>query len=179
MPIIWVPILTFVLGRTALIISFVSSMQTPEPVKILLVLKLHLAVVITSRIWRTLAVAFGVVPLVIVMSNLSRTHGEDYSWAFSLTLPRIFFTTTNNRIVTRKPATSASTIASIIFLYNNSLKMSSTFGIQTVVLSFQSTYLIIVPRNISISLTSPIAETHPHNINVTCWTLIVMILLVG
>ena len=55
---------------------------------------------------------------------------------FSLILPRELFTTIKNLIISRKPATSALTKASMIFLYNNSLQMSSIFGIQTIVLSF-------------------------------------------
>ena len=81
MPNFLVPILTFVFGRIVLIIPFVYSMQTPVQVWILLVLKLLLAVVITSRIWSTLAVMFGVVPLVIVMPNSSPTQERDCSWA--------------------------------------------------------------------------------------------------
>ena len=46
--------------------------------------------------------------------------------------------------------------------------MLSTFGIQTMVMSFQLIHLSIVPRKILISLLAFFAETHTHNINIIC-----------
>ena len=65
---------------------------------------------------------------------------------------KIFLTTIENLIVSRKPVTSALTKASMISLYNNSLQMASTFGIRTMVLSFQLIHLSIVPQKILIFL---------------------------
>ena len=55
---------------------------------------------------------------------------------FLLDTTKNIFTTIKNLIVSKKPATSALMRASMILFYTNSLQMSSTFGIQTMVSSF-------------------------------------------
>ena len=72
-----------------------------------------------------------------------------------------YFSTIKNLIISIELASSALMRASMIFLYNNSLQMASTFGILTMVLSFQLTNLNIVPRKILISLLALLLElTH-------------------
>ena len=75
-------------------------------------------------------------PLVIVMPNLSPTQERDCFLVFFLIQPILFFTTIMNPIVSKKPATPALMKALLIFLYNISFLMSSTFKIPKIVLSF-------------------------------------------